>query len=442
MNTLAIMNEIEDACKREFAPFVERLRDRGTSGLSRLEPELLEQVLHFGATIMSKALQAMTEIEAESTTCPHCGARALSQGHRDREAKTLLGPIHFERRVFQCRPCHVLFAPMDRSLGIESGCDFTGHSKSEMALLAAHMDFDAASGILGRLTGLDASDGGIRIVAEQIGSRVADERETLPPAQSAASRLVDRSAPAGRTLVLQADGVMGRFTDDWHEAMVGVVAEIIGHKKDGRPILRVLEVVTIPRDRTTFWQVFNAAAKRQGLEAAKHVLFVGDAGGGNFDLASELDATMEQVLDFYHASQHLYAALEAGYADCGKAEIDKRHETLKERLKQKGGADAVIRRLAKLATRSVLSAAAQDTLRREIEYFRKNCHRMHYFSLRERGFPVASGLIEGLCRSVFQERFKESGMIWSTPGMRAIAALRDAALSKRWQQAVAPRLAA
>ncbi|MCK6439559.1 MAG: hypothetical protein L6Q71_05095 [Planctomycetes bacterium] len=75
-----------------------------------------------------------------------------------------------------------------------------------------------------------------------------------------------------------------------------------------------------------------------------------------------------------------------------------------------------------MAKRTTLSEAAKEDLRREIEYFRKNRLRMRYASLHARGYPIGSGLIEGLCRSVFQERFKESGMTWTTRGLRAIAA--------------------
>jgi len=443
MNIEHMIDEVVDACRREFRGLVEDVMSLGLKGVSGMEAAVMEQALHFGSRVVSKLLQGMTCNESAQATCPHCAEPASARGRRARSARTLLGDIRFERRVFSCPSCAILFAPIDRELGLAKAENLTAHAKNEIALLSAHTDFAAASGILGRLTGAEVSAVGVRDVAQRIGARVSAACDAEASRCRAAARASLADAP--QTLVLQADGVMGRFDDGWHEAMVGVVAEIVGPdpKREGCVQLKRREVVTKVRDRELFWSCFGKAAQRHGLDSSPTVLFISDAGGGNFEAASLSAPHAVQILDFYHAAQHLDGALKAVMGS-ESDEAAALFETLRRRLKKKGGARAVIKRLQNLQRQCArrLSVKAAADFRREIEYFRKNEHRMRYWYFRSKGWPIGSGMVEGCCRSVFQERFKRSGMTWTKEGMQEIAALRDAALSNRWQECVTARLAA
>ena len=68
-----------------------------------------------------------------------------------------------------------------------------------------------------------------------------------------------------------------------------------------------------------------------------------------------------------------------------------------------------------------------------IRYFTKNLDKMKYRSLRDRGLPIGSGMVESACKTVVQARLKQSGMRWSIPGGQAILNLRAGVLSdERW----------
>lgn len=46
--------------------------------------------------------------------------------------------------------------------------------------------------------------------------------------------------------------------------------------------------------------------------------------------------------------------------------------------------------------------------------------------------PIGSGVTEAACKTVFTERLKRSGMIWSKPGVQMILDLRVILLSGVW----------
>jgi len=49
---------------------------------------------------------------------------------------------------------------------------------------------------------------------------------------------------------------------------------------------------------------------------------------------------------------------------------------------------------------------------------------MDYREYRRQGFPIGSGVTEAACKTVFTQRFKESGMTWKLEGGQTILVLR------------------
>jgi hypothetical protein len=66
-----------------------------------------------------------------------------------------------------------------------------------------------------------------------------------------------------------------------------------------------------------------------------------------------------------------------------------------------------------------------------LRYLETRHERMRYPSFKEQGFPIGSGMIEGLNKSVVGTRMKRSGMQWSRAGAARMAALRAFITSKR-----------
>jgi hypothetical protein len=98
-----------------------------------------------------------------------------------------------------------------------------------------------------------------------------------------------------------------------------------------------------------------------------------DAGGDNWEYLATLPEGPE-ILDFFHATEHLGAAVTAAYGD-GKIKTRHTFESLRERLlTEERGAEAVINALVYLRKTYPRRQKIETTL----AYFRKNKHRMRY----------------------------------------------------------------
>jgi hypothetical protein len=145
-------------------------------------------------------------------------------------------------------------------------------------------------------------------------------------------------------------------------------------------------------------------------------------------LSGELPAGVE-ALDFFHASEHLHAAIAAAYGD-GTTKTRHRYEELREILRDEvGGASRVIRALDHLRKHHPRS----EHIRRWA-YFRKHRHRMDYTGLKAAGLPIGSGLVEAACKTLVAQRLKLSGMRWGL-GAQAILTARGWDQSDRFHEA-------
>ncbi|TWU29145.1 hypothetical protein Poly41_67170 [Novipirellula artificiosorum] len=66
-------------------------------------------------------------------------------------------------------------------------------------------------------------------------------------------------------------------------------------------------------------------------------------------------------------------------------------------------------------------------------YLEKNSDRMRYDEYLRRGYPIASGVIEGTCRHLVKDRMERSGMRWTLEGARSMLNVRAAFQSDHWR---------
>ncbi len=80
-----------------------------------------------------------------------------------------------------------------------------------------------------------------------------------------------------------------------------------------------------------------------------------------------------------------------------------------------------------------LSASRAETLRSNVlGYFVNNRDRIQYDKYLAMGLPIASGVIEGTCKNLINDRMERSGMRWSPDGAEAILKLRSLHLTALW----------
>jgi hypothetical protein len=94
---------------------------------------------------------------------------------------------------------------------------------------------------------------------------------------------------------------------------------------------------------------------------------------------------------------------------------------------------SVIHSLRSLATRRRLASASRQAIAVICNYFTKNRERMRYDKYLRKGYPIASGVIEGACRHVIKDRLERTGMSWTRRGAQALLHLRAIATSDQWE---------
>lgn len=162
-----------------------------------------------------------------------------------------------------------------------------------------------------------------------------------------------------------------------------------------------------------------------------HLVKLADAVVDNWTFLSDRLPPGDELIDFFHAAEHLHAGIAAVYGDA-TLETQYRSHKLRVLLRDEPrGVDKVIRALKHLAAKH----PHKKLVTRALTYFRTNRERMHYADAKAKGFPIGSGLVEAACKTVVTQRFKLSGMRWSIPGAQAVLTARAWTQSDRFDAA-------
>jgi hypothetical protein len=179
-------------------------------------------------------------------------------------------------------------------------------------------------------------------------------------------------------------------------------------------------------------------AWKRGWSRAEKKVVMGDGAEWIWNLAEQHFPGAVQIVDLYHARQHLWDLARRLYPnnEAGQKAWMKLHQ---KRLLDKGKIQKLV-----AAIRSIHSTNSEvaDKIRIEADYFNRNADRMRYPKFRKQHLFVGSGVIEAGCKTVIGSRLKKSGMFWTVRGATAIIALRCCHLNGRFEDYWEKRLAA
>lgn len=353
--------------------------------------------------------------EAEGLAGCECGREMRYKGQQERSQETWAGRITWRRGYYYCESCRRGRYPLDEALDIGPG-QFSGGLQQGLCRLGAEMPFAAAAASFTELTGVSVSPREV-------------ERLTESRGQALEGRLQDEAGPEGvepaatpGTWAVALDAARVRFEDGWHEVKAGVVfraepqwdgSGVAG----GRAAAQSYVAETGPMEQAgerLYWE-----AVRRGIDPAEDlVVCLGDGAPSNWSQFQLHFPRRVEVLDWYHATEHLWAAAKDRLGE-DAAQVSAWVEARKEELWE-GGVEAVL---------TALRAGGATS---EIHYFETNRSRMRYGEFRARGYPIGSGTVESACKRVIGARLKQAGMRWSKAGAQAVLNLRTQLLSGRW----------
>ena len=130
-----------------------------------------------------------------------------------------------------------------------------------------------------------------------------------------------------------------------------------------------------------------------GYVEAKEKLFQADGGGWCWDIQARFFSDAVGILDWYHASEHVWETAKTVAADNATAWA---HAALTQ-LHDGGGLTLLEWLKPRIATARGSRRTAPETLR---DYVRNRQHEMNYPRCRQRGWPIGSGIIEATCKQL------------------------------------------
>jgi hypothetical protein len=138
---------------------------------------------------------------------------------------------------------------------------------------------------------------------------------------------------------------------------------------------------------------------------------VGDGAPWIWNLAGEHFYDSRQVVDWYHATEHLAVAAKLLHGE-GSAAAKRWYQRAETTLYQ-GHAGRIALDLSEAAANHPQVA---DSLLAQAGYFSKNKRRMQYLEMREEDWVIGSGMVESGCKQ-FKARFCGPGMRWNREGI-------------------------
>ncbi len=359
----------------------------------------------------------------EATDRQLCAGKPLHD-RRTRTLVTLFGRVDITRGRLEGG-----IYPLDQALGLEGSHGQTQAVQEVVSLVCLEKAFDPACDLLQRLLGLSISPPAAQELAESAGERASKlPQAVLAPPVSAENK----------TLIIALDGCQAPQKDGWHEVKV---ADLYANEyrtktasKRGKLIYK--EYLATLEDAVGLGNKLWQTACRWQAEKAKRIVVMGDGAPWIWNLSALHFPGALEIVDFYHAAEHLWATGEALFGDRGSSLATASWVRRYLHQLRRGKIDGVIAAIARAQEAKVasLSGDGKTVVRRNLEYFKTNRNRMHYDRYKRMRLPIGTGAVEGSCKFLVQERFKLPGCRWSHDGLAQLLALKQLRLNNHWDQ--------
>lgn len=223
-----------------------------------------------------------------------------------------------------------------------------------------------------------------------------------------------------------------KFKAEWREPKLFVVYEL---DAEGRR-----ETKGVFRYDATLGDADEAMCLREdllnaiGAEDAEELIFLGDGAAwiwSRFDdlaeVFSQKGAKVTQIVDFYHAVQHLQTVANEirGWSAAERANWMK----VNKGLLRAGKIELLLDNC-----KALCRGRNAKKIRATLGYFENHAHRMRYGDCEQRKLPIGSGAVESGIRRVVNLRLKGNGIFWTRRVAEGILHLRAQLLSGRWSE--------
>lgn len=387
--------------------------------------------MHRCGAILLKHVLVHEEGASLGRSCP-CGGTFLDKRCQPKSILTVLGPVRLVRMRQRYNRCKAWRVPGDMVLDVVK-TGFSPGLRRMMAKTGATVCFDKARDFIGELAAIRVTDKDAERIAEAIGADIArrDEQEVEavlaghePELSVSPSTLYIASDGTGvPVLKSESAGRRGKAADGTartREVKLGALFTQSTRDKKGNPLRERFSTQYVGKIESveSFGPRLYTTALHKGLAQAGRVVVIGDGAPWIWNLAAEHFPEAGQIVDFYHAKEHLGSLAKILFPD----DEDSRKTWLNPLCDQlwQGKIEALLSELRLWRTRGKKKIELDKT----IGYFEKNQSRMCYAEFRQQGLFIGSGVVEAGCKSLIGLKLKQSGMHWTVRGANSIIALR------------------
>jgi hypothetical protein len=458
MDSAIALADLMAFCAQMLKRIYEAVSKYGTEYDARsLEAFVEEQVKAFGAVILETAWRKRMKGQAIPRSRPcACGRVKHYVDRRPCTVRGVVGEMELdERHYYRCDQCGATEFVGDELRGTS---EFTALAEERIALMGKDGAYGGAANKLKRLGIIAVAGSTVRSVCLRLGRRLKAKWDGEAAQQYGTEGV--KTEGNEECLAIGVDGTMLGKVDVQHRRRR---SRKTGRKVRGKGALRhffqevkTLVVFSFNKRGEALRKTFYATqervdafrekivleAHRRGASTARRLVFLGDGAAWIWKTAGELFPKAIQVLDWYHAVEHLWAVGRARFGTDEKSLWAWMQEREKELWEGRVEEVLVAIRAASKALGAPdpkLSPEARERdarwiVFRNIGYFEENRGRMDYPRYRAENLPIGSGVIESSCKHVVGDRLKRSGMRWDDEGAEDLLMLRCEDLNGRWDR--------
>lgn len=427
MNDSELIDEMVQRLGRELKRLLGQVQE-GQVRAAAVEGVLRQHLWHVGSQAMGVILEALDRRLAS--------ARPVND-YRTRTVVSLFGPLDITRA--RCRTDDGWSCPLDKAIGLVGQRGWTVGVQEAVSLLSCDNGFETVSDQMARLLGVSISAPSVQQLAELAGQKAQGmldaEQEAAGEGEALASSACGRPPD---TLIIGTDGCKAPQRDGWHEVKVATLYPKASRCEgsSGRGKLLGKEYFATLEKAEAFGWSLRGRARRWGGSSIHRIVFMGDGAPWIWNLSDLHFPGAIEIVDFYHAVEHLWAVGEALWGDRHTSVGTRGWVRHYRRYLKQGRVDLVIRAIERgvLQREGLLSGKQAEAVRLNLAYFRENRSRMSYGRFRQMKLPIGTGAVEGSCKFVVQSRFKRPGSRWSRQGLKQMLALKLMRVNGRWEE--------
>lgn len=340
---------------------------------------------------------------------------------------TAIGRLSIRRAYFTCAGCGAGEYAADRRIGLEGALSRQG--RRVVCWAGGRSSFAEASASLREIGGWTVSDETIRRACRA-------EAKAMAAWRADSGRACEDFLAAEGFVEFQTDAAKVNTDTGWRDVKIGIFAR----RPRGEPATSedwAGRVLPPPTARVAFVglessEVFGARwppwASRLGLGDPTALSVLGDGAEWIRNQAAERFPGAAQVLDVYHASEHLAAASRAVHGEGPVATAWWRES---RRRMVGDGWWGLCERIggALSADPTPACQAAMDAL---TTYFSKHTTRMNYAHRLHEGRSIGSGMVEGAAKLMIGKRLKQTGARWKVANVPLMGELCSLTYSSSW----------